>query len=61
MPAGLDDLPVEKIIEIRRRSDAEFLAFRYEVDQAASELEELADVRDGGGSWSRSSRGVILA
>lgn len=46
VPAGLDDLPIEKIIEIRQRYGAEFLAFRHEVDQAASELEGLADIRD---------------
>jgi len=46
VPAGLDDLPVEKIIEIRRRYGTQFLAFRHEVDQVASELEELADIPD---------------
>jgi hypothetical protein len=46
VPAGLDDLPVEKIIDIRQRYGTEFLAFRHEVDQAAGELEELADIRD---------------
>jgi hypothetical protein len=46
VPAGLEDLPVDKIIEIRQRYGAEFLAFRHEVDQAASELEELSDIRD---------------
>lgn len=46
VPANLDEVPAEKIIEIRLRYGAEFQAFGLAVDQAAADLAELADVRD---------------
>ncbi|SMF70721.1 DUF6236 family protein [Streptomyces sp. Amel2xC10] len=47
LPANLDDVPVEKIINLRKRYEAEFTAFNSAVSTAASDLEaELADIED---------------
>jgi hypothetical protein len=46
VPADLDQIPAEKILEIRERYGAEFQAFGLTVDQAATDLAQLADVRD---------------
>jgi hypothetical protein len=46
IPADLDAIPMEKIIEIRERYGAEFLAFGHEVEKAAAALTELTDIRD---------------
>src|SRR5713101_1474179 len=46
VPANLDDVPAEKILEIRERYGPEFRAFGLAVDQAASDLAQLADIRD---------------
>lgn len=46
VPASLDDVPISKIVEIRRRYFPEFLAFGQAVDQAAAELSDLAGIRD---------------
>ena len=46
VPDRLDDIPVSKIVEIRKRYGQEFLAFGQAVDQAAADLAELAGIRD---------------
>src|SRR5205085_2579554 len=46
VPDRLDDIPVGKIVEIRKRYGQEFLAFGQAVDDAAANLAELANVRD---------------
>jgi Family of unknown function (DUF6236) len=46
VPANLDKVPAEKIINIRERYGAEFQAFGLAVDQAAADLAQLTDVRD---------------
>jgi hypothetical protein len=46
VPDRLDSVPVEKIIEIRRRHGEEFLAFSRLAEQAAEGLGDLAGIRD---------------
>ncbi|AEY94257.1 hypothetical protein SHJG_p1126 (plasmid) [Streptomyces hygroscopicus subsp. jinggangensis 5008] len=46
IPADLRAVPFEKIMEIRERYGAEFLAFGRKVDQVVAKLSELSDVRD---------------
>ncbi|MEV4613084.1 DUF6236 family protein [Kitasatospora sp. NPDC049258] len=46
VPRDLAEVPVEKIIRIRQRHGAEFMAFGATVDQVAAELRDLIDVRD---------------
>ncbi|MGW0089603.1 DUF6236 family protein [Streptomyces sp. NPDC003328] len=46
IPANLDAVPFEKIIEIRERYGAEFLAFGQKVDQVAAGLSGFSDIRD---------------
>lgn len=47
LPANLDDVPVEKIINLRKRYEAEFTAFTSAVSAAASDLEaNLAGIED---------------
>ncbi|GAA5180285.1 hypothetical protein GCM10023322_12240 [Rugosimonospora acidiphila] len=46
VPANLDRVPASAIVEVRRRFGAEFLAFGAEIDRAAADLAELADIRD---------------
>ncbi|MFC9649565.1 DUF6236 family protein [Streptomyces sp. NPDC056937] len=47
LPANLDDVPVEKIINLRKRYEGEFTAFTNAVSAAASDLEaNLAGIED---------------
>lgn len=46
VPDRLDDIPVGKIVEIRKRYGQEFLAFGQAVDQTAADLAELVGIRD---------------
>lgn len=48
VPANLDEVPAERILQIRERYGAEFQAFGLAVDQAAADLAQLAGVRDPG-------------
>jgi hypothetical protein len=46
VPDNLEDIPIRKIIEIRKRYGEEFLAFGVAVNQAAADLANLTDIRD---------------
>ncbi|RBQ13927.1 hypothetical protein DP939_43340 [Spongiactinospora rosea] len=46
IPRGLSAVPVEKIVELRRRYGNEFIAFGMQVDQVAAELGDLTEIRD---------------
>jgi hypothetical protein len=46
VPADLDTMPVEQIIDIRERYSAEFFAFGQAVDEAAAAIAELPAIRD---------------
>ncbi|WIX82241.1 DUF6236 family protein [Amycolatopsis carbonis] len=46
VPAGLDTVPVEKIIEVRTKFGAELDAFRRYVTEQSEKLAQLQDVRD---------------
>jgi hypothetical protein len=46
IPDRIDDVPASKIVEVRQRYGSEFRAFGLAVDQAASELSDLAGIRD---------------
>lgn len=46
VPANLDAVPVEKIIEIRERYGTEFIAFGEEVNRVAAGFGELSHIRD---------------
>lgn len=46
IPAKIGSVPIDKIIEVRRRYESEFLSFGAEVDKTAGELAELSDIRD---------------
>jgi hypothetical protein len=46
VPDDLDDVPVSKIIEVRRRYGEEFRAFGASLEQAATDLAELTAIRD---------------
>ncbi|MFE9914713.1 DUF6236 family protein [Micromonospora sp. NPDC005553] len=46
VPANLDTVPIQKIIDIRERYGAEFLAFGQAVDEAAAAMAILSDIRD---------------
>lgn len=46
IPANLDTVSFEKIIEVRKRYGAEFRAFGQEVDHAVAGLAELSGIRD---------------
>ena len=46
VPARLEQIPISRIIEIRQRFGAEFLAFKSSVEQAVAEFSALHDIRD---------------
>jgi len=46
VPARIGDIPVEKIIEVRRRLAAEFDAFRDHLNSLADRLTELGRIKD---------------
>ena len=46
VPTDLDRVPITQIIDIRKRYSAEFFAFGQAVDETASEIAELADIRN---------------
>ena len=46
VPANLDRIPIDRIIDIRERYSAEFFAFGQAVDQAAASLAQLSCIRD---------------
>ncbi|MGW4486457.1 DUF6236 family protein [Amycolatopsis sp. NPDC004368] len=46
VPAGLDNVPVEKIIEVREKFGTELDAFRRYVTEKSEQLTQLEDVRD---------------
>ncbi|MEE4544065.1 DUF6236 family protein [Streptomyces sp. V4-01] len=46
VPQNLSAVPVEKIVELRRRYGNDFIAFCAQVDQVAAELASLTDIRD---------------
>lgn len=46
VPRGLSSVPVEKIVELRRRYGNEFIAFGAQVGQVAAELGSLTEIRD---------------
>lgn len=48
VPADLAAVPIGRIVDVRRRFGAEFIAFRALVDQTVAELAALHDVRDDG-------------
>jgi hypothetical protein len=46
IPANIDSVPLEKLIEIRRRYGSEFFAFGSEIHKVAAELANLPRFRD---------------
>ncbi|MFB8412439.1 DUF6236 family protein [Streptomyces albidoflavus] len=46
VPRDLSSVPVEKIVELRRRYGSEFIAFGTQVSQVAAELGSLVEIRD---------------
>ncbi|ATL67386.1 hypothetical protein CRH09_15445 [Nocardia terpenica] len=46
MPSGIADVPIDQILEVRRRYGVEFDAFRTYVGEQAQHLAGLRDVRD---------------
>ncbi|MFC9407306.1 DUF6236 family protein [[Kitasatospora] papulosa] len=46
VPRDLSSVPVEKVVELRRRYGNEFIAFGAQVGQVAAELGSLTEIRD---------------
>jgi len=46
IPANLEKVPIDQIIDIRERYKAEFFAFGRDVDQAAASMADLSSIRD---------------